>query len=107
MAYETILVEQRGAVTLMTINRPQALNALNSQVLRDLIEAFAAYDADPTQHCAVLTGNEKAFAAGADIKEMSEKDAADFFLEDFFRSEERRVGKECVSTCRSRWSPYH
>src|SRR3546814_561379 len=91
MAYETILVEQRGAVTLMTINRPQALNALNSQVLRDLIEAFAAYDADPTQHCAVLTGNEKAFAAGADIKEMSEKDAADFFLEDFFSGWTSRV----------------
>ena len=91
MAYETILVEQRGAVTLMTINRPQALNALNSQVLRDLIEAFAAYDADPTQHCAVLTGNEKAFAAGADIKEMSEKEAADFFLEDFFSGWTSRV----------------
>src|SRR3546814_19659071 len=114
----------------MTINRPQALNALNSQVLRDLIEAFAAYDADPTQHCAVLTGNEKAFAAGADIKEMSEKDAADFFLEDFFSgwtsrvtatrkpwiaavagfalgggsTDERRVGKECVGTGRVRWS---
>lgn len=84
MSYETILVEKRDTVTLITINRPQALNALNSQVLADLIDAFAAYDADPTQHCAVLTGNEKAFAAGADIKEMSEKAASDFFLEDFF-----------------------
>jgi enoyl-CoA hydratase len=82
--YETILVEQRDAVTLITLNRPQALNALNSQVLTDLIAAFAAYDADPSQHCAVLTGSEKAFAAGADIKEMSEKAAADFYLEDFF-----------------------
>ena len=85
MSYETILVEQRDAVTLITINRPQALNALNSQVLRDLSAAFAAYDADPTQLCAVLTGSgEKAFAAGADIKEMADKPAADFFLEDFF-----------------------
>ncbi|AMK20387.1 MULTISPECIES: enoyl-CoA hydratase-related protein [Sphingobium] len=85
MAYETILVEQRDAVTLITINRPQALNALNTQVLKDLSVAFAAYDADPSQRCAVLTGSgEKAFAAGADIKEMADKPAADFFLEDFF-----------------------
>ncbi|MBA4753716.1 MAG: enoyl-CoA hydratase [Sphingobium sp.] len=84
MTYETILVEQRDAVTLITLNRPQALNALNGQVLTDLSAAFGAYDADPTQHCAVLTGSEKAFAAGADIKEMVEKEAADFFLQDFF-----------------------
>ena len=85
MTYETILVEQRDAVTLITLNRPQALNALNSLVLADLSAAFAAYDADLTQLCAVLTGSgEKAFAAGADIKEMVEKDAADFFLQDFF-----------------------
>ena len=85
MAYETILVEQRDAVTLITINRPQALNALNAQVLKDLSAAFAGYDADPSQRCAVLTGSgEKAFAAGADIKEMADKPAADFFLQDFF-----------------------
>jgi enoyl-CoA hydratase len=85
MTYETILVQQRDAVTLITLNRPQALNALNNQVLKDLSAAFAAYDADPTQRCAVLTGSgEKAFAAGADIKEMVEKEAADFFLQDFF-----------------------
>ncbi|HKR17695.1 enoyl-CoA hydratase-related protein [Rhizorhapis sp.] len=84
MSYETILVEKRGAVTLITLNRPQALNALNTQVLADLIDAFAKYDGDASQKCAVLTGNEKAFAAGADIKEMAEKAAADFYLEDFF-----------------------
>jgi enoyl-CoA hydratase len=84
MSYETILVEQRDAVTLITLNRPQALNALNGQMLKDLIAAFATYDADPSQRCAVLTGSEKAFAAGADIKEMADKPAADFFLEDFF-----------------------
>ena len=85
MTYEMILVEQRAAVTLITLNRPKALNALNSQVLAELSDAFAAYDADPTQLCAVLTGSgEKAFAAGADIKEMADKPAADFFLEDFF-----------------------
>jgi enoyl-CoA hydratase len=72
-------------VTLITLNRPQALNALNGQVLDDLIAAFAAYEADDSQRCAVLTGSgEKAFAAGADIKEMADKAAADFYLEDFF-----------------------
>ena len=92
MAYETILVEQRDAVTLITINRPQALNALNAQVLKDLSAAFAAYDADPSQRCAVLTGSgEKAFAAGADIKEMADKPAADFFLQDFFAGWQSQV----------------
>ena len=85
MNYETILAETRGPVTLITLNRPQALNALNSQVLEDLIAAFAAYEADPEQRCAVLTGaGEKAFAAGADIKEMADKTAAEFFSADFF-----------------------
>ncbi len=85
MSYETILVETRGAVTLITLNRPQALNALNTQVLAELTQAFAAFEADAGQRCAVLTGSgEKAFAAGADIKEMADKPAADFFLEDFF-----------------------
>jgi enoyl-CoA hydratase len=85
MTYNTILVEQQGAVTLITLNRPQALNALNSAVLADLTTAFAAYDADPSQGCAVLTGaGEKAFAAGADIKEIVDKPGAEFFLHDFF-----------------------
>jgi enoyl-CoA hydratase len=84
MSYETILVETQGSVTIIRINRPQALNALNTQVLADMIVAFAAYDADPSQQCAVLTGNEKAFAAGADIKEMQSKGFARMFGEDFF-----------------------
>ena len=84
MTYETLLVEQRGAVTLITLNRPQALNALNSQVLADLIAALGAFDADPSQGCAVLTGSEKAFAAGADIKEMSTQSFADMYGSNFF-----------------------
>ena len=84
MSYETVLVEQHDAVTLVRLNRPQALNALNSQVLDDLIDVFAKYDADPAQRCLVLTGSEKAFAAGADIKQMADKPMADFYLEDFF-----------------------
>ena len=88
-AYETILVEQRGSVTLVTLNRPQALNALNSQVLAELIAAFEAFDADPAQGCAVLTGSDKAFAAGADIKEMSGQGFADMYGANFFAGYDR------------------
>ena len=98
--YETITTEARGAVTLITLNRPQALNALNSQVLDDLVAAFGAYEADPAQRCAVLTGaGDKAFAAGADIKEMADKPAADFYLEDFFA----RWTSHLVKTTRKPW----
>jgi enoyl-CoA hydratase len=97
MTYETILVETRGAVTLITLNRPQALNALNSQVLADLTAAFAAFDADPRQRCAVLTGSEKAFAAGADIKEMQAQSFADMYGSNFF------AGYENVTRTRKPW----
>ncbi|WP_375291271.1 enoyl-CoA hydratase-related protein [Qipengyuania sp.] len=100
MSYETITVEQRDAVSLITLDRPKALNALNSQVLEDLIAAFAAYEADDGQRCAVLTGSgDKAFAAGADIKEMSEKAAADFYLQDFFA----RWTSDLVKVTRKPW----
>ncbi len=89
VTYETILVETKGAVTLITLNRPQALNALNSQVLGELIDAFARYDADASQRCAVLTGSEKAFAAGADIKEMSSQSFADMYGGNFFAGYDR------------------
>jgi enoyl-CoA hydratase len=95
--YTTILVEKRGAVTLVTLNRPQALNALNSDVLKELIDAFAAYDSDPSQRCLVLTGSEKAFAAGADIKEMSGQLFADMYSQDFF------AGWEKVTATRKPW----
>ncbi len=97
MSYKTILVEARGPVTLITLNRPQALNALNSQVLADLIAAFAAYDADPSQRCAVLTGSEKAFAAGADIKEMQSQSFADMYGGNFF------AGYDRVTATRKPW----
>ena len=97
MPYETILVEQRGAVTLVTLNRPQALNALNSQILADLIAAFTAYDADDSQRCLVLTGSEKAFAAGADIKEMSDQGFASMYGSNFF------AGWERVTATRKPW----
>jgi enoyl-CoA hydratase len=97
VSYETILVEQRDAVTLVTLNRPQALNALNSQVLKDIIVAFAAYDADDSQRCLVLTGSEKAFAAGADIKEMSSQGFAEMYGSNFFG------GWETVTATRKPW----
>lgn len=97
MTYETILVETRGAVTLVTLNRPQALNALNSQVLADLIAAFAAYEADASQRCLVLTGSEKAFAAGADIKEMSGQSFADMYGSNFF------AGYDRITATRKPW----
>src|SRR3982751_3354949 len=95
--YETILVEKRGAVTLITLNRPQALNALNSQILKELIDAFAAYEADTSQRCLVLTGSEKAFAAGADIKEMQAQGFADMYSANFF------AGWEHVTATRKPW----
>ena len=91
MDYETILVEQRDRVTLVTLNRPQALNALNGQVLADLLAAMAAFDADPSQGCAVITGSAKAFAAGADIKEMQAQGFADMYGGNFFAGWEQFV----------------
>jgi enoyl-CoA hydratase len=100
MTFETILVETRGPVTLITLNRPASLNSLNTQVLEDLIAAFAAYEADPGQRCAVLTGSgEKAFAAGADIKEMAAETAADFYAQDFFS----RWTSHVVKSTRKPW----
>ena len=94
MAYDNITVETKGAVTVMTLNRPQALNALNTAVLAELTEAFAAFEKDESQRCAVVTGaGDKAFAAGADIKEMADKQAADFYLEDFFAGWNDMVAK--------------
>jgi enoyl-CoA hydratase len=84
MAFETILTETRGRVALITLNRPKALNALNTQLLSELSEALAAFDADPGIGAIVVTGSEKAFAAGADIKEMQTKTYQEAFLGDFF-----------------------
>src|ERR1700739_2797274 len=83
MSYETILVERRGRVGLIRLNRPQALNALNAQLNAELAQAVAAFDADPSIGCMLVAGSEKAFAAGADIKEMADKSAVDAFMSDF------------------------
>ncbi len=84
MAYETILVETRAKVGLITLNRPQALNALNSVVLDEVVAAAQAFEADDSIGAIVLTGSEKAFAAGADIKEMQSKSYIEMYMADFF-----------------------
>jgi len=84
MTYETIIVETRGKVGLVTLNRPKALNALNSQVLGEIVAALQAFDANMEIGAIVITGSEKAFAAGADIKEMQAKTYVEAYLEDFF-----------------------
>ncbi|MFK0162769.1 enoyl-CoA hydratase [Rhizobium sp. NPDC090279] len=84
MAYETLIVETHGAVGLVRINRPQALNALNSTVLSELKQAYGDLHLDDAIGAIVLTGSEKAFAAGADIKEMQSLDFVDAYKKDFF-----------------------
>ncbi len=83
MTYENILIETHGAVGLIRLNRPQALNALNSALIADLNDALEIYNKDDAIGCIVVTGNEKAFAAGADIKEMQSKTYMDAYMEDF------------------------
>src|SRR5437588_4246882 len=83
MAYETILVETKGKVGIVRLNRPQALNALNAKVNEEMTAAIDAFEADAAIACVIITGNEKAFAAGADIKEMAGKTYMDAFMGDF------------------------
>ena len=94
MIYETILVETHGRVGLIRLNRPKALNALNSALIDELDAALARFEADPGIGALVLTGSDKAFAAGADIKEMQPKTYMEAYLEDFV------AGWEAVSRLR-------
>jgi len=83
MSYDNLLVESRGRVGLIRLNRPQALNALNRALMRELGQALSAFEADKEIGCIVITGSEKAFAAGADIKEMADKEFTDVYFDDF------------------------
>ena len=87
MAYETLIVEIADRVALIRLNRPDALNALNLTLMRELAKALTAADADSAVRCIVLTGSDKAFAAGADVREMAEKTFVDAFAEDLFGPE--------------------
>jgi enoyl-CoA hydratase len=95
MAYEHITVDTRGNVGLITLNRPKALNALCSPLIKELTRALDAFEADADIGAMVVTGSEKAFAAGADIKEMSSKSYMDVYLENFLCGEWERI-----SSCR-------
>ncbi len=83
MAYECILTESDGGVGIITLNRPDALNAFNKQLMDEVTDAVRKFEADDAIGCLVITGSEKAFAAGADIKEMAGKTYMDVFKEDF------------------------
>lgn len=91
MAYKTIVVENSDYVSLIRLNRPDALNALNTQMLGELVQALREADQNEKIRAIVLTGSEKAFAAGADIKEMSGKTFVDVFSEDFFAAEANAI----------------
>ena len=83
MTFETLRIETHGRVALVRLHRPEALNALNTQLIAELDTALAGFEADAGVGCVVITGSEKAFAAGADIKEMRDKSAVTAYLEDF------------------------
>ena len=89
MSYETLVIEIQERVALITLNRPQALNALNTQLIDELNQALDRLERDSTIGCIVLTGSSKAFAAGADIKEMADLTFPDIYLDDFFSAVDR------------------
>jgi enoyl-CoA hydratase len=89
MAFETILLDIHGKVGLITLNRPQALNALNAQIVGEINQALDQLERDPAIGCVVLTGSAKAFAAGADIKEMAELQYPQIYVEDLFSDADR------------------
>jgi enoyl-CoA hydratase len=93
MDYENIIVATRGKVGLITLNRPKALNALSPDLMRELAAALDAFEADENVGCMVMTGSDKVFAAGADIKAMKEKTYMDVYREDFITAEWERVSR--------------
>ena len=95
MTFETLIVETRGSVGLIRFNRPQALNALSAKLIEELAETLERFEADPAIGAIVLTGSERAFAAGADIKEMKDQGFVDAFTRDFITQ-----GWERTAQCR-------
>jgi len=91
MAYETLIVEIEDHICLIKLNRPDALNALNTKLLAELCDALESADTNDKVRCVVITGSEKAFAAGADIKEMSSKSFTEVYTEDLFASASDRL----------------
>ena len=93
MAYETLIVEVEDYVTLIRLNRPDAMNALNAKLMSELASAITAADNDPNTRCIVLAGSEKAFAAGADIREMAEKSYTEVLFDNLFTAEAEAISK--------------
>ncbi|WP_136644717.1 enoyl-CoA hydratase [Tabrizicola sp. YIM 78059] len=93
MAYETLIVEVEDYVSLIRLNRPDAMNALNSTLMRELAAAVTAAETNDRVRCIVITGSEKAFAAGADVKEMAEKGFIDVFFDDLFGPEAATIAR--------------
>ncbi len=91
MAYQTIVVEIEDYVAVIRLNRPEALNALNSKLLTELADAVRAADANERVRCLILTGSEKAFAAGADIREMADKTFVEAFTDDLFTEQSEQI----------------
>src|SRR5260370_5135772 len=91
--YHNILVERRGAVGIVTLSRPAALNALNASLISELAAALDEFEDDAAIGTIILTGNEKAFAAGADVKEMAAKSYPEIYCEDFITRGWERVGQ--------------
>src|SRR3954468_14402451 len=89
--YNNILATTEGAVGVITLNRPKALNALNNELLGELCSQLEAWDRDNAVHCTVLTGSDRAFAAGADIKEMAPQSYMDMFRSNFFAEANDRI----------------
>ncbi|RGP35794.1 enoyl-CoA hydratase [Pseudotabrizicola alkalilacus] len=93
MAYDTLIVEVEDYVSLIRLNRPDALNALNSKLMKELASAVQAADRDDNVRVIVLTGSEKAFAAGADVKEMAEKTFTEVYFDNLFGVEAEIIGQ--------------
>lgn len=93
MAYETVIVEVEDYIATIRLNRPDALNALNTKLMQELAAALTAADANDRVRCIVVTGSEKAFAAGADVREMAEKGFADVFFDDLFGPEAEAIAR--------------
>jgi len=91
MAYQHILVRNEGGIAIVTLNRPQALNALNSALMDELSAALDGFETDDAIRCVIITGSEKAFAAGADITEMASKSFAEVYSQDFISKNWERV----------------
>lgn len=93
MAYDTLIVEIEDYTALIRLNRPEALNALNARLMQELAQAITAADRNDKVRCILLTGSEKAFAAGADVKEMAEKTFTDVYFDDLFAAEADAIAR--------------